>query len=510
MLKMDEINKIRKAFFSQGKTKNAIAKRFNRSWDTIHRIVTTPREELENRGKRPGREPSISTAEVEQAINAYLDDEIEKKVRKKQRYTVRKIYKELKSKGIYKGSERRIYDLVRKIRNERNQTKKKSYLPLTFPLGSALQIDHGEVDLVINNSRVKGYLFIASVPEHVLRYCQIFPVKSSEAWGEFHERALHFFGGVFPRVIYDNDTVLVKKILGDTRHQTNFSLALEEHYGFESHFCNLAAGNEKGSVENGVGYCRRNYLPGLPEFIDWNESNKYLLECSNRDIYEEKHYKTDEPLKNIFESLKQKLEPLSRQKAWCKWEDGRVDSCQLVSINSHEYSVPEKFVGAGVRIALGIFELRIFKNEELIATHKRQFGSDDSLILDHYLDQLEYKSSAFWDCKAVSKHKFDHQILEIWYRLSEKYLKKEANRQFVKILLLGRRYSQENLLKSIKLALKYGAIDHSSVENIIRQFDVDELIFNKKELDNALKSIDIQSYQFDISPYAELCCEVKL
>jgi hypothetical protein len=32
------------------------------------------------------------------------------------------------------------------------------------------------------------------------------------------------------------------------------------HYGFKSVYCNPASGNEKGSVENAVGYVRRNLL----------------------------------------------------------------------------------------------------------------------------------------------------------------------------------------------------------------------------------------------------------
>ena len=119
---MDEINKIRKAFFKDGENKYTIAKRFNRSWDTVHRIVSLKREELDNRGKRPNREGKVITPEIIQAIEAYLDEEVKKRVKRKQRYTARKIYNDLRSKGIYKGSERRVQYTVKKLRNERNQS----------------------------------------------------------------------------------------------------------------------------------------------------------------------------------------------------------------------------------------------------------------------------------------------------------------------------------------------------------------------------------------------------
>jgi hypothetical protein len=39
VVRMDEVNKIRKAYFTSGETKHEIAKTFNRSWNTIDAIV---------------------------------------------------------------------------------------------------------------------------------------------------------------------------------------------------------------------------------------------------------------------------------------------------------------------------------------------------------------------------------------------------------------------------------------------------------------------------------------
>ncbi len=39
MLRMDEINKIRKSFYTNGENKHQIAKKFNRAWDTVNRII---------------------------------------------------------------------------------------------------------------------------------------------------------------------------------------------------------------------------------------------------------------------------------------------------------------------------------------------------------------------------------------------------------------------------------------------------------------------------------------
>ena len=336
-------------------------------------------------------------------------------------------------------------EVVSLLRKKRGQTKSPSFLPLEFPIGSALQVDHGECEIQIGEERCKGYLFVASVPGQVLRYCQVFPIKASEAWGEFHERTFQFFGGIFARVIYDNDTVLVKKIIGSERKQTNFSLSLEEHYGFESHFCNARAGNEKGAVENGVGYCRRRFLTGLPSFKSWNSANEFLSDCCLKDIEKGVHYKTQEKLSELFQKNKDELNPLPLKKSWCRWTDCRVDKCQLVSIDHHQYSVPEKFVGSLMRVALTTSKVEVFKDGELVVEHQRQYGKKDMLKLDHYLDQLKRKPGGFPYAKPVTQSNFDPNLLKMWNRLSEKYGSKEANRQFVSILLLRRHWSQKDL-----------------------------------------------------------------
>ena len=155
MIRMDEVNKIRKAFYTEGFSINEIARKFKRSWSTVNEIIKTPREELENRDKQErNRESTVGTQEVIDAINVYLDKEIRLGVKRKQRYRSNVIFKELKEKGIYKGSKRRLQELVKEARKNRGQIEPKSYLPLEFALGSALQVDHGEVDCIISDCRM--------------------------------------------------------------------------------------------------------------------------------------------------------------------------------------------------------------------------------------------------------------------------------------------------------------------------------------------------------------------
>ena len=55
MVRMDDVNKIRKLIKCKGETINSVALRYNRAWETIKTLSEMPREELKNRGKRPNR-----------------------------------------------------------------------------------------------------------------------------------------------------------------------------------------------------------------------------------------------------------------------------------------------------------------------------------------------------------------------------------------------------------------------------------------------------------------------
>src|SRR5580700_5409250 len=109
MIRMDEFNKIRKAYFADKHSINEIADKFGRSWATVHRIVNTPREDEFSVGERKlTRAPKVATQEVMDAIADKIQKEQLLRVKKKQRVSATVIFEELTKKGIYQGSQRRM------------------------------------------------------------------------------------------------------------------------------------------------------------------------------------------------------------------------------------------------------------------------------------------------------------------------------------------------------------------------------------------------------------------
>lgn len=251
-----------------------------------------------------------------------------------------------------------------------------------------------------------------------------------------------------------NDTAL---IVPGTKDPTKIFGDVISYYDFKVILCNKGAGREKGGVENSVGYCRRNFLAGKPEFDSLDLVNKYLSEESIKNVNEKNHYETDVPLKEGWNVLKTTLRPLPVLKEWGKNEDLLVNSRQYVRYDNHNYSVPLKHVGETLKCFITTSKVKIFDQDDShIYTHERRHRSGDhALVIDHYYEQLSRKPRAFEFAKVVQKHKFPKDLETLREKLFniEEKLDVHPNKEFVSILMLQRKSSTDEFNNAIKLAL---------------------------------------------------------
>ncbi len=471
---MDEFNKIRKEFFTNQKSVYEIAKEYRRSWVTVSKIIKIPEHLIEARGKRT-KANHVITPEVNKKIHELLEFEVLHRVPKKQRFTAKFIFKKVKEECDYKGSAKRIRTIVAIARREFKTTKPKSFLELDFEIGQYLQVDHGEVELKINGHQIIGYLFVGSVPGAVLRYCQFYPTKASESWGAFHEKCFQYFGGVFPNCTYDNDSVL-KKNKGEKSEETKFAIELRTHYNFHSIYCNRASGNEKGAVENGVGFCRRNFLAGIQSFDSFEQLNIYLKDQGDELLTSEEHYISGKPLSEYLEIVKKNLSPFNPGRRWGRYEDLAVNKFQQFTYQDHAYSVPERFVGSNIKAYITSDRVTVYDGDATITDHPRKFLiGEDSILLDHYLEQLSRKPTAIPFSKAMKNENFNSSLLTFWDRLKNKHGEKEGNVQFVMTLMLKRTSSSEDFQFAIDMALSCAAISHDGAKSILHQIQIEQV-----------------------------------
>ena len=90
-------------------------------------------------------------------------------------------------------------------------------------------------------------------------------------------RRIFEHAGVAPRVlIFDNATGVGRRTGAKVIESVLFA-AFKAHYRLRARYCNPYSGNEKGSVENAVGYLRRNLMVPLPEVASLAELNAHLM-----------------------------------------------------------------------------------------------------------------------------------------------------------------------------------------------------------------------------------------
>ena len=101
-----------------------------------------------------------------------------------------------------------------------------------------------------------------------------------------HQHAFAFFGNRVPEnIMVDNlKSAVLKRLTGEAPVFNPRYLDFSNHFGFTIKACNVRKGNEKGRVENGVGYIKKNLLNGLaiPDFSVINPAAHVWLETLER------------------------------------------------------------------------------------------------------------------------------------------------------------------------------------------------------------------------------------
>src|SRR5580700_7142060 len=224
--------------------------------------------------QKPVRRPRL--AAWQGVIDAILQED--KQRPKKQRHTAKRIFERLKAEHAYPGGYTIVKDYVRQSRI----SSQEMFVPLSHAPGEA-QADFGEAVVVIAGVEQTAHFMAFDLPHSDDCFVQAFPAETTEAFLEGHVRAFQYFGAVPARILYDNTTLAVARILGDgERQKTRAFSELQSHYLFAEKFGRPGKGNDKGKVEGLVGYARRNFMVPRPRFATWEAFNAHLLVQSQK------------------------------------------------------------------------------------------------------------------------------------------------------------------------------------------------------------------------------------
>jgi transposase len=283
-------------------------------------------------------------------------------------YSAQQIFQRLGEAG-YGGGISIVKDYVHRIRPRHQE----AFLTLDFAAGEAAQIDWGEWGTIgVGSTRRRLSFFLMVLCYSRRMYLEFTVSQKMEFFLACHENAFATFGGVPTRLIVDNlKSAVLQRLVGEAPVFNPKYLDFSKHWGFKISACNVRAGQEKGRVENGVGYVKKNLLAGLelPDFCAMQPAaTVWVNTVADVRLHRETHQR---PI-DRFEDERAHLLPLNP----VGFDLARVCLARAtkrfrVPLDSNHYTVPWRYAGLRLTLKAHADRVCIYDGEQLIASHPR-------------------------------------------------------------------------------------------------------------------------------------------
>ncbi len=395
----------------------------------------------------------------------------DKKHPKKQRHTARRIYNRLVVEQGYKGGESTVRRYVRMAKIMLGVDSPKAFIPCDPEAGYEAEVDWGTAKAVIAGKDVRLKFFCMRSKYSGKHFVRFYVCERQQAFFDAHTHAFQFFGGVFPVLIYDNLSTAVQKVLrGRKRIEQEEYTKLKAYYNFEARFCSPASGNEKGGVEGGVGFVRRNYMVPVPEAASLAELNEQILkQCvahgghkmAGRERCVNDLYKREKP-----HLIAMPVSVFSNVQTY----DGKADKYATVIVDKNRYSVPSRYAGFKAKIILRVDQVEIYICGKRQAVHERVYGNNKwCLKPEHYLELIQQRPMSFNSARPI------RQWRETWpdslHRLLRRFCESQGDtkgiKDFISVLMLYGDYSAAEVSSAVDLALKNHLSSSEAVHHIL-------------------------------------------
>jgi transposase len=406
MIDVDIIEDIRKRL-RRGESVASVARAEHVSEPTVRRY-----RDMQDLSPRPPkhREQTGSTlAPYTACIDAWLEEDI--KNWRKQRHSATRIYARLKDEKGYAGSYSTVQRYVKKHKEEmaaeRDARDAQGYLELEWSAGEG-QVDFGEADFRVRGTVRRGKYLTVSFPHSNVGITQIFWGETSECVCEGLKAVFEFIEGVPQRLIFDNATEVGRRFGSPVRTSSLFKL-FSAHYGFDYSFTNPQSGNEKGNVENKIGFTRRNLFVPIPAFSDVKSFNRRLMQTCLNQSKQKRHWRCGREELELFKDDRDALASLPPQAFSCvRWEARKCNKQGIFTLGGiHRYSAGPAYANQEVIVALGAFDVNVIDSDtgEVIASYERAWQDVPTSSSDPTL-QLKllamrpggWKDSSIRDC----------------------------------------------------------------------------------------------------------------
>ena len=300
-------------------------------------------------------------------------------------------------------------------------------------------------------------------------YAEFTLAQTQEHFLACHQHAFEYFQGVPAEVMVDNcKTAVLSHPLGQPAVLHPRYLDFARHHGFAIKACGARQPHQKGRVENGVGYLKKNFLAGL-ERSSLEALNAavrlWLDQVANVRI----HGATHQPPADLFVAEKNHLRPLSLQ----PYDLGRVETvlasrrCR-VTLDTNHYSVPPRYANTALTLKAYPDRLVLHHQGQLVAEHARRYDRhQDYEQPDHVQELLAQRLQA-------RAQQLQTRFLALSPHAAEYYRGLEAKRgnprhHVQKIVALSEIHGLEKVQRALEDAWAYQAFSCEYIANLLDQ-----------------------------------------
>jgi transposase len=380
-------------------------------------------------------------------------------------YSSVQILQRLRDDG-YQGGATILKDYVAKVRPR----KVPAFLTLSFAPGECAQVDWGQYGSVkVGSTQRRLSFFVMVLCYSRMMYVEFTVSETMEHFLGCHQNAFHFFGAVPGAIMVDNlKCAVIKRHIGQAPVFNARYQDFANHYGFKIRACGVGKGNEKGRVENAVGYVKKNFLAGLdiPDFRSVNPAARtWLDEIANVRVHGTTRkqpvelFKTEKPALGALPAMPYDTSSLRTVRASNRFR---------VALDSNRYSVPSEYAGAQLTMKAYAERLCLYRDNKLIAEHARSYDrNQDYENPDHPRALLQQRRKAR-EQRLLMRFLTLSPKAELYYR--ELTTRRMNPRHHIRqIVALSEIYGSDKLARAIEDACTYQAFSCEYIANILEQ-----------------------------------------
>jgi transposase len=440
MLRMDQVHVIRHKVLLEGKSVRSVAKEMGVSRNTVAKYLKNPepRRRVTRKQKRAPVMEMVAPR-IEEILSEWRE-----RTTAKQRITGTRVHRQLIEEGYEVG-----ITTVRDYLREKQRKEAEVFVPLIHHPGDEAQVDFFEVSVEEDGETKKVWKFVMRLMYSGRDFVRLYERCDQLSFLDAHVRAFSYLGGVPRRIVYDNLTAAVKKIVGSERELTERFMALCSHYLFEPCFARPGEGHDKGGVEARGKGIRLAHLTPIPRGKTLTDISEVLLRevemafTGQQRFIEEQRHLREEP-ERPFEARKVELVSVSRR--------------STVSIQGATYSVPSHWVSLRATAYVGVEDIRLVCHGQAVLYPKERKG-EKKIRYRHYLCALAKKPQALRQVAPELVRELGAPYDRLWTMLTERYGEKEAARVFSRILRAAVDHGEELVAGALQAALSRGRFD---------------------------------------------------